>query len=231
MSLQELRTELENASAGEEKKILAEAEAEATQIIRQANAEALKIREEALQQALVLAVAEERKLSSARLQARYIAAQAKSEVINEALDSLASTLQGLAVSKDKAKRAAYEAVFKRLAKEALSQMPPSAVINCRREDFELASKLGRVAKEPVATGGGLVVASADGTVRVDYTFKGLLEEKSEALTQAAHSVLFAGLSIELEGQEDAGHNASKPRRKSETTAKPPAARKTGRKRS
>lgn len=193
MPLQDLIKELENNSEAEEKKIFSEAQDEATQIIRQANVEAQAILQSARSEAQLLAAAEERKLSSARLRSRQIIAAAKSEVIRKALGDLSDELEKFASAKDKKKRAEYEKLFAVLAKNGVSYIKTNPVILCRQKDFELAQKFGKVAKQPIQTIGGLIVSSADGSVRVDNTFESLLEEKSEALSQTAHGVLFKGL--------------------------------------
>jgi vacuolar-type H+-ATPase subunit E/Vma4 len=192
MALQELVGEIDKASQAEEAKIMAEAEAEATQIIREANAQTHKIRGEEASRAQELCEAEERKLSSARLRGRQIIAQAKSEVITEALADLAQRLEKMASAKRGADKSEYERLFGKLAREAVKHVPSPAVIHCRKEDAQLAAKYGTVSKVYLNASGGFIASSTDGKVRVDNTFPAILEEKSDLLTQVAHQQLFSG---------------------------------------
>lgn len=230
MALQELVGEIDKDSEAEERRIMAEAEAQATQIIREANAATVKIGQQADLEAQELCSAEERKLSSARLRGRQLTSQAKSEVIQAAIAALGDQLAALASARDKARRAEYERVFGRLAREGLKQVPAPAVIHCRKEDAGLAAKFGTVSKEFVSSTGGLVVSSADGKVRVDNTFPAILEEKSEQLTQVAHQVLFSGRTpAEPAGKKARRKPAARPSiKKAAGKAKPRAGKKTGR---
>ncbi len=192
MSLHVLKEELSRAADSEAQRILSEAEAEANAILEAARAEAQSIRTKGKEEALELAKAEERKLSSAKLRAKHVLAQAQLQVIRKTLDTLAHSLRMLAISPQKAAKEEYARLFHKLAKKALAQVGKNGVISCRAEDVALAKSHGTVSSDPLQTSGGLLVTSPDGTLRIDYTFESLLEEKADVLTQKAHAVLFKG---------------------------------------
>ncbi len=186
MGIQELRKEIEANARKEAERMKEEAEKEAWRIVEDAEEKRKKMIEQARLEGGAVAKEEERRISSARLRARHIVAEAREAVVVKALDELAALLKELAKTRD------YPVVFSELAQAAVKELGvQEVVIECRKEDEALAKKLGRPTRFIECTGGAAAV-SADGKVRVSNTFEALLESRREELKRRIFMELFGG---------------------------------------
>ncbi len=181
MAIEQLITQLRKDAADKEKEILIEAETEAKQIIKQARITAENEHEEIMKQASTQVLEENVIQTTAKLKAKQIIWKAKSDSIKRTLDELADELKEFANSKTN--RQKYSKLFEKLSNEAVKELAEkSFVISCRKVDFELAKKFGKVSNQPIDCIGGFVISSEDATVRIDCTFESLIEQKTEELS-------------------------------------------------
>jgi len=134
-------------------------------------------------------------VGAAELEARNAQLKALEKAIVEVFDSATKELQeGLG------KR--YEEALARLVSEGVDVIGPRATVRCRSKDQKAVSaairKLGggqsrlTIDDEPIETLGGVVMSSADGSVRFDNTFEARLERMRPALRMVVSTALTAG---------------------------------------
>lgn len=179
----DLRKHAEEKSARE----LEQGDAEGQRIVEQARAQAKQVLERFEQEARLQAAEESLRVSAARLRAGKIVAEAREKCIASTISEMMGLLASGASPRN-ASNSGYEKLFAKLARQALKQVE-GGVIRCRKQDAPLARKAGRVG-EPIDCSGGLVIESADGRVRLDGTFEGLLEEHKDELNKKAFELLF-----------------------------------------
>lgn len=185
--LQAVKAELRKDAEKKAAQALEEGDAQAQAVLEEARAQARQIVSRAEEEAQQQALEESSRVSSARLAAARLVSEAREKAIGHALDSLLDELSSSASPRNSSK-SGYEKLFQKLAKQGLKEVE-GGVIRCRRQDLALARKAGRLG-EPISCKGGLVVESADGRVRLDASFEGLLEERRDELGRKAFALLF-----------------------------------------
>lgn len=185
--LQAVKAELRKDAEKNAREALEEGDAEAQRILEEARAQAKQIISRAEGEAQQQAAEEASRVSGARLAAGRIVAEAREKAIGQVLASLLGELSESASPRNSSK-GGYGKLFQKLARQGLKEVE-GGVIRCRKQDAPLAKKFGRVG-EPIGCKGGLVAESADGRVRLDATFEGLLEEHKDELGSKAHELLF-----------------------------------------
>lgn len=177
--------------------ILAEARAEAEAVAREAEArkrEALSGERQKSAAMLSDAKAEAEKFVSAqkrervawaKLEAKKLLGEARETVVREAMDGLYKGLSSF--RRDKR----YAAFLNARIAEGIEELSvPSPVVYVCRGDSGLVAAKGATVKEELSGMGGAIVASSDGSVRVDYTLETLFEEKRELLRKKVYEMMF-----------------------------------------
>lgn len=167
--------------------LIEEGEADAQRTLVEAKQQAKAIVEKAGLEATAQALEESSRVSAERLKAGMIVAQAREQAISKTMEQLLENLSSSSSPRN-ASKSGYEKLFGKLAKEGLKQIE-GGVIRCRKQDAALSRKFGRLG-EPINCSGGLVIESADGRIRLDATFEGLLEENKDELGKKAFELLF-----------------------------------------
>jgi len=188
VGLEELVKEIRHNAAEEEKRALAAAHESAREVLKSAVEESHAIVAAAREEGEALAVDEARKVSSARLKAKRVMAEARERVIQAAMGRLQKRLSELASAKAGEKAKLYEKLFAKMAKRAVEELGGDVVIYCRKEDAPLAGKYGHA--RALDCSGGLVAQDAGGRVRASYTFESLLEQYSVELKRVAYVEIF-----------------------------------------
>jgi len=185
--LDPVKDELRQDAQQQAKAIAEQAEEEGERIVNVARQQAKEIVFKAKQEAEMLATDEATKVSSSRLRASKITAEAREQAISAALVELLEVLSSQASAKGDSRKQ-YEKLFAKLAKTALSQVE-GGVIRCRQQDAALAKQFGALGK-PLDCSGGLAVESPDGRIKLDATFEGLIEELKDELKKKAFALLY-----------------------------------------
>lgn len=184
MSLQKLVDEIEGESSAASQRLLGEARAEEKKILDAARAEGSAL----LSKTRAAAKEEARRnsveaLASARLQAKRTEGIAREAAVQRVFDGLREQLRVFAQKKE------YERVFARLVAEGAKEIGRDFVLKANSRDAALARKHGKLG-ETIDCIGGVVVASADGTIQANNTFDALLEEHAEEIKREAFAELF-----------------------------------------
>ncbi|MBI3588699.1 hypothetical protein HY095_05875 [Candidatus Micrarchaeota archaeon] len=189
MGLEKLREDIREDSEKQAAQIIAQARSTAREEESKAEAEAKAIVARALGEAQETSKEQFRMVSGARLRARKIIASARDAVVQRSMDSLLESLREIASSGKPSESGRYAKAFAALAKKAVKEVGPGAVLYCRRQDEALGQKIARVAGS-IDCIGGAIAESADGLVRADNTFEAIAEEQADRLRAKAHGEIF-----------------------------------------
>ncbi|MBI4399555.1 hypothetical protein HY570_02290 [Candidatus Micrarchaeota archaeon] len=190
MGLQELREEILNNAKTSARKIQKESEAEAETIVRTAEEKKKQTLETVKKDVKEVLEREEReRVSSARLKAKMIMAEAKESVIKELMDQLFEKMKEYRESSE------YKTTLARLVDEGLGQISGKVVVYANKEDASLVKKLlgkkkAELSEEPIQCIGGVVVTSEDGKVRINNTLEAKFEERKEEVRKSIYDMVF-----------------------------------------
>ncbi len=188
MGLETLQKEILRDAKKEADGILAEAEQEKRKLLAEANQERERMLD-AAREAIgkVIEAEKTERLTSARLNAKRLLGEAKSGLVDQAVDEVWEAFKKFRNS------AAYARELERLIKQGVEELGAEAVIhlNALDQKSEAARKhKSRLAAEALKSLGGVVVSSKDGKVRVDYTLEQLFAEQREKIRKSAYAELF-----------------------------------------
>lgn len=192
MALEDIFRALEEQADAECDEILQSARSHADSIAEEAREQAVEIKQAHIEAAErdVRSTAAQR-LNAAKLDGRKRVAAVKDSAIASAFDVAASQLSGLRGDKS------YEAVFRKLAEEALHGVDGEVDVFVGSEDVDLAKRtmkaLGRSARIEVdgSISGGLVVLSDGGRVYRRNTFEDRLARLRECCQAEVAGILLA----------------------------------------
>ncbi len=182
--LEKLREDIIHKARTEAKEIDKAAEADADKIVKAARESVKATETAALAEARSLMEREKaERLSRARIESKMALSEAKEDVLRAVFDQLREDLE------KHRKGPAYGRLLGKLIKDGLKQLGPSAVIHVEPADVKIAKHHAKNVKEG-ETGGGVLIVSGDGRLRVDNTFPAMMEEKTEQLRAAASKALW-----------------------------------------
>jgi len=123
----------------------------------------------------------QQELSSAELEAKRISLNARKEMLDKTFEEVMKDLAGL---RDEEKSRLY-----RIIVDKGTKVLPNARIFCPRGEAKLVPKgKGEVAEADIPA--GLILESTDGQVRLDYTFKTILDDVWEKELKNVSKILF-----------------------------------------
>ena len=170
--------------------ILAEADQERRRILAEAGKEREKVLAAAREGiSKVIEAEKNERLTSARLGANRLVNDAKSTVVDQAVEQVWEAF------KESSGNASYYKRLEQLIAEGLRELGAKAVIHLNAVDAK--SEAGKkhkhaLAREPLKAAGGVIVASEDGRIRMACTLEQLFAEKRESTRKAAYVELFGG---------------------------------------
>jgi len=185
------------------KRILGDAEKDASSILNEAKDNIKQMKEEAgskskeevkkiNESAMKDSSAERHRiLSSAKLQSHNLKLASQEELIGEVLETSKKKLGGLRKSKQR-----YEKALMNLANDGLSEISSTElVLIASAEDKELCKALAKELKtevgKPADILGGVIVETKDGSIRVDNSFEKRIEREGDLLRNEIAKALFA----------------------------------------
>ena len=151
--------------------IKSNAKAEVESIIKKANEEAEEIIKNAEKEAKT---AKGRILAMARRNANKYIIEAKEKLINECIEEIKKELKKLPSRQ-------YKKFIEKILKEAIKEMKDGYILASRKEDEEIAKKMGIEVKGKIDAIGGVIIKSKDGSKEINSTFDALLERKRDEI--------------------------------------------------
>ena len=131
-------------------------------------------------------------IGAAELEARNAHLRSLERAVAEAFDSAVKELSG-------ARGSAYEKSLARLVSEGAEVIGPRAAVHCNSRDRKAVSAVVKklsggqtrltLAEKPIATIGGVVLTTSDGSVKFDNTFEARLERMRPELRREVAAIL------------------------------------------
>jgi len=182
MGLEALGEEIKKKAEAEASKIRTATESEAKSILEQAK----KKKEEMIKEAKVAGTRQAKgigrmELSAASIKARRMMTDAKEEVINGAIEDVR---QGFI---DFRKKDGYGRLLKKIVDDAAGELGDGLVVYAKSEDAHFVRGYDVRAIDCSA---GVVLESADGKIRIDYTFDSHFNEKKSELRKTLYKETF-----------------------------------------
>jgi|Deesub1362A_J573_1020465.scaffolds.fasta_scaffold00261_4 V/A-type H+-transporting ATPase subunit E len=184
MGLDELIEDIRKDTEQKRDEILKKAREEADEILKKAREEADRILKIGEEDAKRLAESERReRISSARLQAGRIVAEAREEVVERAIARMWEFLAELK------KRDEYREFLKNVIEQGRKELGGDVKVSASPEDFEIIMSLAPDAElSEFDTKGGVVLTS--GKVWIDSTFESLMAENMEKIRLMIYEHVF-----------------------------------------
>ena len=151
--------------------IKSNAKAEVESIIKKANEEAEEIIKKAEKEAKTT---KGRILAMARRNANKYIIEAKEKLINECIEEIKKELKKLPSRQ-------YKKFIEKILKEAIKEMKDGYILASRKEDEEIAKKMGIEVKGKIDAIGGVIIKSKDGSKEINSTFDALLERRRDEI--------------------------------------------------
>lgn len=175
MALDTLIQRIAEDAEKERAEILARAESEAAALIEQEREagmrEAEKIRERGEKEKARL---REKIIAAAKREARMLITNAKEESIALCMDAIREKLRSLPGKE-------YRKIVEERIRRAADTTEGMYMIATRKEDREIAKKLGIDVKGERDGIGGVILRSADGSMEIDLTFDFMLENERDTI--------------------------------------------------
>jgi len=186
MGIEKLKGSLLAEAQEDAHKIVASAQGQAKSITEEERGKCSAIRKEAEAEVERLVVEQRNeRLAWARLESRRILAEAREDAMKGVIDDF---FDGL---KAGCKSPAYKKLVAGAASEALKELGSGCTIHVVRGEKSLisANKGSKVAEDLEGLG-GVMVESADGKLRMDYTLETLFETKRDDIRKQVYEKLF-----------------------------------------
>ena len=186
--LDKLKLEYEEEMEAKRSKVIGEAEQRAAQLMQAKKDEIDKERRK-IEQDVEKQLRQERGegISHAKIEAKRLASTAREDAIGDALNEVWKEFTKL----DSRDPKAYEKLVSALADGGAKELGPGCTIYCSEDDRKFLEKKHKGAvKARKDVGGGILVESKDGKVRIDCTLKGLFEENRDQLTRRIFEKMF-----------------------------------------
>jgi len=178
VGLDELIKGVVDKAREEARAVAKDAEAEAGKMTEKARAQRKEIMDAARREAKEMAEAEHSEaVANARLEAKRERSKAREELVASVEKQVWKELLDARKSKTR-----YTALLHSLISKGVKALGTSdAVVYVNSQDHKLVGEVkgATVAREPIECAGGVVITSADGSVRVDSTFEALFAEKTD----------------------------------------------------
>ncbi len=186
MGFEELASELHKGAEAESKKIAHASESEAKKIVKKAHNDAQAMLQQAKSDAAEFVKQESsEKLTSAKLSAKKIVDEAKSDAVEVSLKQVWQAFRENALLKEN-----YPAILSRLIESGLSELGSrQAIVYVRDQDKELVQGFSTKSL-PKQYSGGAIIESEDGKVRVNKTLEEIFSGKQPELRKKAYDKLF-----------------------------------------
>ncbi len=186
MGFEELISELHKHSEAEGKKLVAEADRNASKIEGEAKEKADESLRAAKKEASAFVRQESsEKITSAKLAAKKIVDEARDDAVEASLKQV-----WLQFKSDSLRKATYPQLLERLVKEGIRELgTQDAVVSVRDEDRQLVSGY-RASKLPSEYSGGAIVESANGRIRVNKTLEEVFSQKKGELRKQIYDKLY-----------------------------------------
>lgn len=183
MALDNVVNEILESAQKEADQILKDAEKEKEATLRQA-AEAISSKQKVQQKETEEAIKRlrQQELSSAELEEKRIVLNARKEMLDRTLDEVNSQISELSSAE---KTRLYNIILEAGKKEIREPK-----IYCPIGEAKLLTVKGGEKVEEIKMGPGLILESKDGTMRLDYSFKTILEGVWEKELKNISSILF-----------------------------------------
>jgi len=186
MGFEELASELHKSAEAESKKIVHASENEAKKIVKKAHNDSQAVLQQAKKNAAEFVKQESsEKLTSAKLSAKKIVDEAKSDAVEASLKQVWQAFR-----KNALVRETYPVILSRLIESGLSELKSQqATVYVRDQDKELVQGFATksLAKQ---YSGGAIIESEDGKVRVNKTLEEIFSQKKPELRKQAYDKLF-----------------------------------------
>ena len=151
--------------------IKSNAKAEVESIIKKANEEAEEIIKKAEKEAKTT---KGRILAMARRNANKYIIETKEKLINECIEEIKKELKKLPSRQ-------YKKFIEKILKDAIKEMKDGYILASRKEDEEIAKKMGIEVKGKIDAIGGVIIKSKDGSKEINSTFDALLERRRDEI--------------------------------------------------
>ncbi len=175
MAIEDLIQEIKNDAEAEVEDIIKRANKEAEEIIKNAREKAEEKAEEIIKNADKEAeTAKARILAIARRNANKYIIEAKEKLINECIEEIRKELKKLPSRQ-------YKKFVEKSMKEAINEIKDGYILVSRKEDEEIAHKMGIEVKGKIDAIGGIIIKSRDGSKEINSTFDALLERMKDEL--------------------------------------------------
>ncbi|KAA0003748.1 MAG: hypothetical protein FE044_01135 [Thermoplasmata archaeon] len=175
MAIEDLIQEIKSNAKAEVESIIKKANEEAEEIIKKAEKEANEEAEEIIKKAEKEAkTTKGRILAMARRNANKYIIEAKEKLINECIEEIKKELKKLPSRQ-------YKKFIEKILKEAIKEMKDGYILASRKEDEEIAKKMGIEVKGKIDAIGGVIIKSKDGSKEINSTFDALLERRRDEI--------------------------------------------------
>jgi len=187
MSLDNLSKALMQEGKAEARKIISEAEKQASAEAVRAKDEAKEITAEARKKADEIVVAEQNeRISAAKLKAKKIVSDATNRTIDSAMEKIWQEFVKLP-SKDE-----YEAILKGLITSAEKELG-NGIVHVNANDLRIAKKISKnVSDKPVDISGGAIVTSKSGKIIIDNSLESIFDSKRDDVRK----IIFGEISVQ-----------------------------------
>ena len=186
MSLENLGKALMQEGKAEARKIISEAEKQASAELAKAKDAAKEITAVARKKVEEIVVAEQNeRISAAKLKAKKIVSDATNTTIDSAMEKIWQEFVKLPSKED------YETILKGLITSAEKELG-NGVVNVNANDMRLAKKISKnVSDKPADISGGAIVTSKNGKIIIDNSLESIFDSKKDEVRKIIFSEISA----------------------------------------